>query len=68
MVFGQQVQDVQLKHCVIGGSETIGVSFANSKATLIGNFIHDNDHGVAIGGTSQVLFRENIITHSLLRR
>ena len=65
MVFGQQVHNVRLEDCMIGGSETTGVSFADSKATLIGNFIHDNDHGVAVGGTSQVFLKQNIITRSL---
>ncbi len=65
MVFGQQVEDVRLENCVIGGSETTGVAFANSKATLVGNFIHDNDHGVAVGGTSEVLLKQNVITRSL---
>ena len=65
MVFGQEVEDVTLEDCVIGGSETTGVAFANSKATLLGNFIHDNDHGVAIGGTSEVLLKHNVITRSL---
>ncbi len=65
MVFGQEVEDVRLEDCIIGGSETSGVAFANSKATLIGNFIHDNDHGVAIGGTSEVLLKHNVITRSL---
>ncbi len=65
MVFGQEVEDVKLEDCVIGGSETTGVAFANSKATLVRNFIHDNDHGVAIGGTSEVLLKHNVITRSL---
>ncbi|MCA9470409.1 MAG: right-handed parallel beta-helix repeat-containing protein, partial [Nitrospira sp.] len=65
MVFGQDVEDVRLEHCVIGGSETTGVAFANSKATLLGNYIHDNDHGVAIGGRSEVVLKQNVITRSL---
>ncbi|WP_447971666.1 right-handed parallel beta-helix repeat-containing protein [Nitrospira sp. M1] len=65
MVFGQEVEDVRIEDCVIGGSETTGVAFANSKASLIGNFIHDNDHGVAVGGTSEVLLKHNVITRSL---
>ena len=65
MVFGQEVDNVRLENCVIGGSETTGVAFANSKATLLGNFIHDNDHGVAIGGNSEVLLKHNVITRSL---
>ncbi|GJL63378.1 MAG: hypothetical protein NPIRA04_20320 [Nitrospirales bacterium] len=65
MVFGQEVEDVTIEDCVIGGSETTGIAFANSKASLIGNFIHDNDHGVSIGGTSHVLLTHNVITRSL---
>lgn len=65
MVFGQQVEDVRLEECIVGGSETTGIAFADSKATLKRNFIHDNDHGVAIGGSSQVLLEQNVITRSL---
>ena len=65
MVFGQEVEDVSLENCVIGGSETTGIAFANSKATLVKNYIHDNDHGVAIGGTSEVHLKQNVITRSL---
>jgi hypothetical protein len=65
MVFGQQVQDVRIEDCVIGGSETTGVQFADSQAVLVGNFIHDNDHGVNVAGTSDVRLERNIITRSL---
>ena len=54
MVFGQQVKGVRIEECIIGGSETNGISFADSQATLIANFIHDNDYGVVVGGTSRV--------------
>ena len=65
MVFVQQVDNVHLESCNVGGSETTGIAFADSKATLTGNFIHDNDHGIAIGGKSQVLVEQNVITRSL---
>jgi nitrous oxidase accessory protein NosD len=65
MVFSQQVQDVKLEDCVIGESETTGVAFADSTGTLTGNFIYHNDHGVAIGGKSDVTLQRNIITRSL---
>jgi hypothetical protein len=65
MVFGQQVQDVRIEDCMIGGSETTGVHFADSQAILIGNVIHDNDHGVNVSGKSTVRFERNIITRSL---
>ena len=65
MVFGQQVEEVRLEHCIIGGSETTGVAFADSNAMLKGNFIHDNDHGVTIGGKSSVALEQNVITRSL---
>lgn len=65
MIFGQQVKGVRIEDSVIGGSETTGVAFANTRATLVGNVIHDNDHGVAIGGTSQVHLKHNVITRSL---
>ena len=64
-VFGQQVQNVHIEHCVIGGSETTGIAFADSQATLIDNLIHDNDHGVSVGGTSIVRLEGNVITRSL---
>ena len=64
-VFGQQVQNVHIEGCVIGGSETTGIAFADSQATLVDNLIHDNDHGVSIGGTSIVHLERNVITRSL---
>lgn len=64
-VFGQQVQNVRIEDCVIGGSETTGIAFADSQATLIDNLIHDNDHGVSVGGTSVVHLERNVITRSL---
>ncbi|MDH5741655.1 MAG: pectinesterase family protein [Nitrospira sp.] len=65
MVFGQQVEDVRIEDCMIGGSETTGVHFADSQATLIGNVIHDNDHGVNVSGKSTVRLERNVITRSL---
>jgi pectin methylesterase-like acyl-CoA thioesterase len=49
MVFSQQVQGVHIEDCIIGGSETTGVAFANSSGTLVGNTIQHNDHGIALG-------------------
>jgi len=65
MVFSQQVQDVHLEDCVIGDSETTGVAFADSTGILSGNLIYHNDHGVAIGGHSNVTLQRNVITRSL---
>jgi Right handed beta helix region len=65
MLFSQQVQDVLIEDSVLGGSETTGVQFADSEAILIGNFIHDNDHGVSIAGKSNVRLERNVITRSL---
>lgn len=65
MVFGQQVKGVTIEDCVVGGSETSGIAFADSHATLVRNFIHDNDHGVAVGGTSNVHIQNNVIVRSL---
>lgn len=65
MVFGQQVHDVRIEDCVIGGSETTGVHFSDSQVLLIGNVIHDNDHGVNVTGTSSVRLERNIITRNL---
>jgi hypothetical protein len=65
MLFSQQVDDARIEDCVIGGSETTGVQFADSQALLIGNFIHDNDHGVNVAGKSSVRLERNVITRSL---
>lgn len=65
MLFSQQVQDARIEDCTIGGSETTGLQFADSQAVLIGNFIHDNDHGVNVAGKSEVRLERNIITRSL---
>ena len=65
MLFSQQVHDVRIEDCVIGGSETTGVQFADSEAVLIGNVIHDNDHGVSIAGKSNVRLERNVIRQSL---
>ena len=65
MLFGQQVQDVRIEDCVIGDSETTGVQFSDSQAVLIGNVIHDNDHGVNIAGKSDVRLERNVIIRSL---
>jgi len=65
LLFGQQVQEVRIEQCVLGESETTGVQFADSQAVLVGNFIHDNDHGVTIAGKSEVRLERNVITRSL---
>ncbi|MEE9181840.1 MAG: pectinesterase family protein, partial [candidate division NC10 bacterium] len=65
LLFGQQVNGVRIEGCMIGGSETTGVQFADSQAHLIGNFIHDNDHGVTVAGESNVRLEQNVITRSL---
>ncbi len=65
MVFAQQVQDVRIERCVVGGSETTGIQFADSQAVLVANKIHDNDHGVTIAGKSEVRLERNIILRSL---
>lgn len=65
MVFGQQAQNVRIEDSLIGGSETTGVQLANCEAQLVGNFIHDNDHGVTVAGTSRVTLDRNIVTRNL---
>ena len=65
LLFGQQVGDVRIEDCVIGGSETTGVQLADSQAILIGNMIHDNDYGVNIVGKSAVRLERNIITRNV---
>ncbi|MEC4673595.1 MAG: pectinesterase family protein [Nitrospirota bacterium] len=65
LIFSQQVQRVRIENCIVGGSETTGMAFADSEAILVGNLIHDNDHGVSVGGTSKVELRYNVITRSL---
>lgn len=65
LLFGQHVREVRIENCVIGGSETTGIQFADSQAVLIGNVIHDNDHGVNVAGNSEVRLERNIITRNL---
>ena len=65
MLFTQQVEDVRIENCIIGGSETTGVQFANSQAVLRYNVIHDNDHGVSVAGKSTIRLERNIIIKSL---
>ncbi|WP_410964050.1 hypothetical protein, partial [Salmonella sp. SAL4448] len=65
MLFGQQVEDVRIEDIILGGSETTGVQFVDSQAALIGNFIHDNDHGVYVVGHSNVRLERIVITRSL---
>ena len=50
---------------MIGGSETTGVHLSDSQVLLIGNVIHDNDHGVNVTGKSSVRLERNIITGNL---
>lgn len=65
MVFGQQVQQVLIEDCVIGGSETTGIHVTDSQVVLKGNVIHDNDHGVNVTGKSDVRLERNIILRNL---
>ncbi len=65
MLFIQQVEGAHIEDCIIGGSETTGVQFSKAQATLRGNFIHDNDHGVSVAGNSDVRLERNVITRSL---
>src|SRR6185437_7237349 len=59
MVFSQQVENARIEDCVIGGSETTGVHLSDSQALLVGNLIHDNDHGVNVTGRSDVRLERN---------
>ncbi len=65
MIFSQQVKNVHLEDCIIGESETTGVAFANSTGRLTGNRIYGNDHGVVLGGISEVTLQKNVIMNSL---
>ena len=65
MLFAQQVQDVRVEECDIGGSETTGVQFADSQGAVIGNVIHHSDHGVNVAGKSVVRIERNLITRQL---
>jgi Periplasmic copper-binding protein (NosD) len=65
LIFSQQVQQVRIENCIVGGSETTGMAFADSDAILVSNIIHDNDHGVSVGGTSKVELKNNVIVRSL---
>ena len=65
MVFSQEVQGVHIEDCIIEDSETNGVSFANSTGTLVGNRIHHHDHGIVLGGRSEVTLRHNVMSDML---
>ncbi len=65
MVFSQQVQGVHIEDSIIEQSETTGVAFANSSGTLVGNTIHHHDHGIALGGSSEVTLRHNVLSDHL---
>jgi parallel beta-helix repeat protein len=65
MIFSQQVQDVHIEDCIIEHSETTGVAFANSSGMLVGNTIRHHDHGIAVGGNSEVTLRHNVISDNL---
>jgi len=65
MLFAQQVQGVRIEDCEVAGSETTGLQFADSQAVLLGNFVHDNDHGVLVAGKSDVRLERNLIMRSL---
>lgn len=65
MVFAQQVENVRMEACIVGESETSGIAFSDSTGKLKGNFIHNNDHGVVVGGASRVYLEHNVITRSL---
>ncbi|MGH7254615.1 MAG: right-handed parallel beta-helix repeat-containing protein, partial [Nitrospirales bacterium] len=64
-LFGQQVKELRIENCQVGGSETTGIQFADSQAVLVGNVIHDNDHGVAVAGQSDVRLENNVILRNL---
>lgn len=65
LLFSQQVKGMRIENCVIGESETTGVQLADSQAVLIGNVIHDNDHGVNVVGKSTVRIERNVILRNL---
>lgn len=65
LLFSQQVKGLRIENCVIGGSETTGVQLADTQAVLVGNVIHDNDHGVNVVGKSTVRIERNIIVRNL---
>ena len=65
MIFSQQVQGVHIEDCIIEDSETTGVAFANSSGRLVGNTIRHHDHGIALGGNSEVTLQGNVISDIL---
>jgi parallel beta-helix repeat protein len=65
LLFSQQVLDLRIEQCDIGGSETSGAQFADTQAVLLGNRIHDNDHGVTVAGRSDVRLESNVISRNL---
>jgi hypothetical protein len=65
MLFAQQAEDVRIEDSILGGSETTGVQLVDCRAALIGNVIHDNDHGVHVVGHATVHLERNVIMRSL---
>jgi len=65
LLYVQQAKDVRIERSRLGGSETTGVSFSDAQGEVVGNEIHDNDHGVTIAGKSDVRVEGNVIANSV---
>jgi len=64
-LYVQQAKDVRIEKSLLGGSETIGVSFSDAQGEVVGNEIRDNDYGVTVTGKSDVRIENNVIANSL---
>ena len=65
LLYGQQVRDLVVEGCDIGGSETTGIAFSDSEAVVRRNTIHDNDHGLTVAGKSDVRLEQNLVMRHL---
>jgi len=65
LLYVQQAKEIRIEHCLLGDSETTGVSFSDAQGEVVGNEIHHNDHGITIAGKSEVRVEGNMITNNL---
>jgi len=64
LLYVQQAKDVRIERCLLGGSETTGVSFSDATGEVVGSEIRDNDYGVTVAGKSDVRVEGNVITNN----
>ncbi len=64
-LYVQQAKGVRIEKSLLGGSETIGVSFVDAQGELVNSEVRDNDFGVTIAGKSDVRVEGNVIADNL---